>query len=50
MASYPTCRECGDDLTSSEEQEQELCFECQENLEKGGEQLPEGQKGVKNSH
>ena len=31
MASYPSCRECGNDLTSSEEQEQELCFVCQEN-------------------
>jgi len=40
MSSYRECRECGSDLTSSEEEEQELCFECQEN-EKGGEQLPE---------
>ena len=29
MSSYPTCRECGSDLTTSEEEEQELCFECQ---------------------
>lgn len=29
MASYPSCRECGNDLTTSEEQEQELCSECQ---------------------
>ena len=35
MASYPSCRECGADLTSNEEQEQELCFECQD------QQLPE---------
>lgn len=30
MATYPRCRECGNDLTSQEEQEQELCFGCQE--------------------
>jgi hypothetical protein len=29
MSSYPTCRECGSDLTSAEEEEQELCLECQ---------------------
>ena len=29
MATYPSCRECGDDLTTSEEQEQELCAGCQ---------------------
>lgn len=29
MATYQTCRECENDLTSAEEEEQELCHECQ---------------------
>lgn len=29
MSSYPGCRDCGDDLTSQEEQEQRLCHGCQ---------------------
>jgi DNA-directed RNA polymerase subunit RPC12/RpoP len=33
MSSYPVCRECGSDLNSMEEQEQELCEECQEKLD-----------------
>jgi len=30
MATYPHCSKCGNDLTSHEEQEQELCFDCQD--------------------
>ena len=30
MATYPRCRDCGNDLVSHEEQEQELCFNCQQ--------------------
>ena len=37
MSSYPTCRACGSDLTSSEEQEEGLCFECQDQQDQ---QLP----------
>jgi len=29
MASYPSCRECGNYLVTSQEQEQELCSGCQ---------------------
>jgi hypothetical protein len=29
MATYPHCRECGNDLTTQEEVEQELCEDCQ---------------------
>ena len=25
---YPRCRDCGNDLTSHEEQEAELCWDC----------------------
>ncbi|MBA7506100.1 hypothetical protein ES706_04780 [subsurface metagenome] len=38
MSSYPSCRECGNDLTTSDEQEQELCQACQ--AQKGGERWP----------
>jgi hypothetical protein len=30
MSSYPPCRECGDDLMTMDEREQELCVGCQE--------------------
>jgi Zn finger protein HypA/HybF involved in hydrogenase expression len=29
MASCPSCRRCGDDLASEQEQEQGLCHKCQ---------------------
>jgi hypothetical protein len=44
MASYPTCRECGNDLTSFREEEEGLCFECQGKIETFTVTLKNGQE------